>query len=99
MLRPTMPVLRPSLWADRTTSRNRPRLEANVVTSTRPGAAAMSCSSASRTPDSEGVQPACSTRTQSLSRTSTPSSPSSRRRWLSVVLPETGVGSNLKSPV
>jgi len=34
MLRPTTPVLRPSLWAERTTSRKRPRLEANVVTST-----------------------------------------------------------------
>ena len=71
--------LRPSLCADRTTSRRRPILEAKVVTSTRPGALPINCSSASRTPDSEAVQPPCSTRTQSLSSTSTPSSPAG---WL-----------------
>jgi hypothetical protein len=38
MLRPTTAAFRPSLWAERTTSRKRPMFEANVVTSTRPGA-------------------------------------------------------------
>ena len=73
--------------------------EAKVVMITRPGASATILSTVSCTTRSEGVRPATSMRVVSERSTSTPSSPSWRRRRSSVRGPEIGVGSNLKSPV
>ena len=70
-----------------------------LFTMTRAGASAIILASSAPTSVSEGDSPSRRMLVESQMRASTPSSPISRRRFSSVVQPDTGEGSIFQSPV
>ena len=93
--RPTTATLRSSAIAASITCWSRCTLDANEVTTTRPGALPTTSCNTGPTLASDGAVPLRSAFVESPHSSSTPSRPSSARRAASVGGPSTGVWSNL----